>query len=136
MSPNQSTSNDKFPEQVRYQWFWAGTQNESRRLSPDLRHAVKRHVVVKRIVPEELIFSLKNQTAQPATTTSSSPENPTNSPSKEEEKEETIPNGQNPAPTSTNNANETAKHSWTSLLDFNFSVHVCTSQPPNLNHNH
>jgi hypothetical protein len=43
---------------VRYQWFWAGTQDESGRLSSDLRHAVKRHVVVKRIVSEEIVFPL------------------------------------------------------------------------------
>ncbi|KAB8227240.1 uncharacterized protein BDW43DRAFT_255651 [Aspergillus alliaceus] len=46
---------------VRYQWFWAGTQDESRRLSSDLRHAVKRHVVVKRIVSEEAVCPLEDK---------------------------------------------------------------------------
>jgi len=34
----------------RYQWFWAGTQDETKKLTPDLKHTVKRHVVVKRVV--------------------------------------------------------------------------------------
>ncbi|GKZ38934.1 hypothetical protein AbraIFM66950_011508 [Aspergillus brasiliensis] len=46
---------------VRYQWFWAGTQDESGRLSSDLRHAVKRHVVVKRIVSEKAVFPLDDK---------------------------------------------------------------------------
>jgi hypothetical protein len=41
-------SNDK--QIPRYQWFWAGTQDETKKLTPDLKHTVKRHVVVKRIV--------------------------------------------------------------------------------------
>jgi hypothetical protein len=38
---------------ARYQWFWAGSQEESKKLTPDLKHTVKRHVVVTRIVPAE-----------------------------------------------------------------------------------
>ncbi|KAL5593038.1 hypothetical protein FOBRF1_012140 [Fusarium oxysporum] len=49
---------------VRYQWFWAGTQDESRRLSSDLRHAVKRHVVVKRIVSEKMVFPVVEEHKQ------------------------------------------------------------------------
>ncbi len=37
-------------DDVRYQWFWAGTQNETKKLTPDLTQSVKRHVVVKRII--------------------------------------------------------------------------------------
>jgi len=35
---------------VRYQWFWAGTQDETKKLTPDLTQTVKRHVVVKRVI--------------------------------------------------------------------------------------
>ncbi|KAH8689197.1 hypothetical protein BGW36DRAFT_433961 [Talaromyces proteolyticus] len=44
---NKSTG-QKLP---RYQWFWAGTHDDTKRLTPDLRHTVTRHVVVKRIIP-------------------------------------------------------------------------------------
>jgi hypothetical protein len=37
-------------ERARYQWFWEGTQKETEILTPDLKHTVKRHVVVKRVV--------------------------------------------------------------------------------------
>lgn len=36
---------------IRYQWFWTGTQEDSQRLSTDLKESVKRHIVVKRVVP-------------------------------------------------------------------------------------
>jgi len=36
---------------VRYQWFWKGTQGETRTLTPDLTQTVKRHVLVKRKIP-------------------------------------------------------------------------------------
>lgn len=42
-----SAADEKVP---RYQWFWAGTHEETKKLTPDLKHTVKRHVVVKRIV--------------------------------------------------------------------------------------
>ncbi|KAL4880650.1 hypothetical protein BJY04DRAFT_219120 [Aspergillus karnatakaensis] len=61
LSAHRVVSGDDEPgsrEPVRYQWFWAGTQDESRRLSTDLKHAVKRHVVVKRIVSENMIAAL------------------------------------------------------------------------------
>jgi len=35
----------------RYQWYWAGTQDETKKLTPDLKHSVKRHIVVRRIIP-------------------------------------------------------------------------------------
>ncbi|EED21475.1 hypothetical protein TSTA_087080 [Talaromyces stipitatus ATCC 10500] len=35
-------------ELPRYQWFWAGTHEDTRKLTPDLKHTVTRHVVVKR----------------------------------------------------------------------------------------
>ncbi|PKX90611.1 uncharacterized protein P174DRAFT_506265 [Aspergillus novofumigatus IBT 16806] len=117
-----------FPdEQVRYQWFWAGTQDESRRLSTDLRHAVKRHVVVKRIVPEYLIVPLSDEAAD-AVTTSSPPENTTESPTKEEGHAKT---GDQDQPSDLNvnanadaNVKDTAIYTWDSLLDFSFSVQV------------
>jgi hypothetical protein len=34
----------------RYQWFWAGNQQETEILTPDLKHTVKRHIVVKRVI--------------------------------------------------------------------------------------
>lgn len=37
----------------RYQWFWAGTQKATETLTPDLKHTVKRHIVVKRIIAVE-----------------------------------------------------------------------------------
>jgi hypothetical protein len=48
------TADDKTPV---YQWFWAGTQNETKRLSPDLKYTVSRHVVAKRIISlSQLLF--------------------------------------------------------------------------------
>jgi hypothetical protein len=38
---------------ARYQWFWAGTHEDTKKLTPDLKHTVTRHVVVKRIMPVE-----------------------------------------------------------------------------------
>jgi hypothetical protein len=112
-------------EQVRYQWFWAGTQDESRRLSTDLRHAVKRHVVAKRIVPEGLIVPLSNEAAD-AGTTSPPPENITESPTEEEGHAKT---GDQPSDNLNANADanvkDTAIYTWDSLLDFSFSVQVC-----------
>jgi hypothetical protein len=34
-----------------YQWYWAGTQEHTKVLTPDLTQTVNRHVVVKRKVP-------------------------------------------------------------------------------------
>jgi len=34
-----------------YQWFWVGNQEEAEILTPDLKHTVKRHIFVKRIIP-------------------------------------------------------------------------------------
>jgi hypothetical protein len=39
----------KLNERPVYQWFWSGTHGDSRTLTPDLKHTVKRHVVVKRV---------------------------------------------------------------------------------------
>jgi hypothetical protein len=36
---------------ARFQWFWAGTQEDTKKLTADLKHTVKRHVVVRRVVP-------------------------------------------------------------------------------------
>lgn len=33
-----------------YQWFWAGTHEHTKTLTPDLRYTVKRHVVAKRAI--------------------------------------------------------------------------------------
>lgn len=41
------TASAKLPQ---YQWYWAGTHEETKHLTADLKHTVKRHVVVKRIV--------------------------------------------------------------------------------------
>jgi hypothetical protein len=41
----------KLNERPVYQWFWSGTHGDSRTLTPDLKHTVKRHVVVKRSIP-------------------------------------------------------------------------------------
>ncbi|KAL3477170.1 hypothetical protein BJX99DRAFT_257646 [Aspergillus californicus] len=35
----------------QYQWFWAANAREIATLTPDLTHTVKRHVLVKRVVP-------------------------------------------------------------------------------------
>jgi hypothetical protein len=37
-------------QHLRYQWFWAGNQQETKILTPDLKHTVKRHIVVKRVI--------------------------------------------------------------------------------------
>ena len=34
----------------QHQWYWAGTHEETRHLTADLKHTVKRHVVIKRII--------------------------------------------------------------------------------------
>jgi hypothetical protein len=36
----------------RYQWFWVGNQEETEVLTPDLRHTVKRHIMVKRVIKD------------------------------------------------------------------------------------
>jgi len=61
-----NSSSSYNPQLARYQWFWAGTQQETKKLTPDLKHTVKRHVVVKRIVPfESLSFdSVTNETGE------------------------------------------------------------------------
>jgi len=38
-------------EVPRYQWFWAATHRETESLTPDIKHTVKRHIVVRRVVP-------------------------------------------------------------------------------------
>jgi hypothetical protein len=38
---------------AQYQWFWEGTQEETKKLTPDLKHSVKRHIVVRRVIPIE-----------------------------------------------------------------------------------
>ncbi|PVH89045.1 hypothetical protein DL98DRAFT_508886 [Cadophora sp. DSE1049] len=38
---------------AQYQWYWAGTQEETKKLTPDLKHTVKRYVVAKRVIPEK-----------------------------------------------------------------------------------
>ncbi|KAL3449639.1 hypothetical protein BJX65DRAFT_272776 [Aspergillus insuetus] len=35
----------------QYQWFWAANYKDIATLSPDLTHTVKRHVLVKRVIP-------------------------------------------------------------------------------------
>lgn len=42
----------------RHQWYWSGTQDETKRLTPDLKHAVQWHIVVTRVISvDELEFS-------------------------------------------------------------------------------
>ncbi|KAF5724799.1 hypothetical protein FMUND_476 [Fusarium mundagurra] len=133
---------------ARYQWFWAGTQDESRRLSSDLRHAVKRHVVVKRIVPEAMIFPFIEKhkeavgdKAKLAPESSRDEEEAEGSDDGGEDggsdsQEGTEPNGtqseghtSGPADTSSSNLLSSQddpktepKYTWQSLLEFNFSV--------------
>jgi len=40
-----------------YQWFWAGTHEHTKTLTPDLKYTVKRHVVTKRAIPVALFPS-------------------------------------------------------------------------------
>ncbi|KAL3485032.1 hypothetical protein BJX62DRAFT_243363 [Aspergillus germanicus] len=143
---------DEWPdtgEQVRYQWFWAGTQDESGRLSSDLKHAVKRHVVVKRIVPVGMIEPLPNEAIDEVATTDDATEGPSKQDDKENdedrEKEEggegtdrQESNGDNldttvrENHTPVNNADpdtETRRkgrviYTWNALLDFSFSVQI------------
>ncbi|KAJ0421472.1 hypothetical protein BJY00DRAFT_312077 [Aspergillus carlsbadensis] len=82
---------DEWPdtgEQVRYQWFWAGTQDDSGRLSSDLKHAVKRHVVVKRVVSEEMIAPLPNEGIDEAETSDGITEGSSRQDDEEEGEEE------------------------------------------------
>ncbi|GAB1318337.1 hypothetical protein MFIFM68171_08547 [Madurella fahalii] len=48
-----------------YQWFWAGTQEQTKLLTPDLTQTVSRHVVVKRRVPVD-IFPFKTAAGSPS----------------------------------------------------------------------
>lgn len=44
-------SSDPGPQlRSRYQWLW-GTQGETKKLTPDLKHSLKRHMVVHRVIP-------------------------------------------------------------------------------------
>ncbi|KAF1809508.1 hypothetical protein P152DRAFT_159314 [Eremomyces bilateralis CBS 781.70] len=36
---------------AQYQWFWAGNQEETKQLTPDLKRTLKIHVVAKRVLP-------------------------------------------------------------------------------------
>jgi hypothetical protein len=47
----EKVANTKLKERPVYQWFWSGTHADTRTLTPDLKHTVKRHVVVKRSIP-------------------------------------------------------------------------------------
>ncbi|KAL2855657.1 hypothetical protein BJX68DRAFT_264013 [Aspergillus pseudodeflectus] len=143
---------DEWPdtgEQVRYQWFWAGTQDESGRLSSDLKHAVKGHVVVKRIVPVGMTAPLPSEAIDEAEITDDIAEGQSkqNDEEKEEEEGEEVgeegtdrqekdDNGsdttesENHTPTAVDNADAGAKarqkakvvYTWESLLDFSFCV--------------
>ncbi|KAL3480155.1 hypothetical protein BJX99DRAFT_220830 [Aspergillus californicus] len=117
-------------EQVRYQWFWAGTQDESGRLSSDLRHAVKRHVVVKRIVPKEMIAPLPSETVD---ATTAGGEGAKASEEDDGKDGEEMQDGQGKAKPDTTVTQEnttpvdgagTAMYTWDSLLDFSFSVQL------------
>lgn len=150
------SSSDASGEQVRYQWFWAGTQDESRRLSPDLRHAVKRHVVVKRIVPEEIVVPLSLDKAEGVLgdATATKEVITTWVPRRKKEARHgqgeelgggemeiktdleagSVPlvvNDTNPgtAKRETPQAENRAVYTWDSLLDFSFSVQVCRCLP-------
>ncbi|KAL2797368.1 hypothetical protein BJX66DRAFT_297695 [Aspergillus keveii] len=134
-------------EQVRYQWFWAGTQDESGRLSSDLKHAVKRHVVVKRIVPVGMIEPLPHEAVDEAETADDIIEGPSKKDNEEideeeeaEEREEGIERQERGGPNSSERDNQTtvdnadpddearrkAKvvYTWDTLLDFSFSAQV------------
>ncbi|KAL3447636.1 hypothetical protein BJX65DRAFT_276505 [Aspergillus insuetus] len=145
---------DEWPdtgEQVRYQWFWAGTQDESGRLSSDLKHAVKRHVVVKRIVPVGMIAPLpgSNEGSDEAEMTDDIAEGPAKPDDEEKEEEDAEQDHEKPAtarqerddldtterenhnPKGDNvdpdaNIRQKAKviYTWDALLDFSFSVQV------------
>jgi hypothetical protein len=39
--------------QPRYQWYWMGNQEETATLTPDLKHTVNRHIIVKRVIPDD-----------------------------------------------------------------------------------
>jgi hypothetical protein len=134
---------------VRYQWFWAGTQDESGRLSSDLKHAVKRHAVVKRIVPVGMIEPLPHEAVDEAETADDIIEGPSKKDNEEideeeeaEEREEGIERQERDGPNSSERDNQTtvdnadpddearrkAKvvYTWNTLLDFSFSAQVRT----------
>ena len=37
---------------ARHQWYWSGMQEDTKVLTPNLKHTVKRHVLVTRIIPK------------------------------------------------------------------------------------
>lgn len=53
VSAHRVVHGDPRPESdvPQYQWFWEATHRETESLTADLKHTVKRHVVVKRVVP-------------------------------------------------------------------------------------
>ncbi|KAL3458365.1 hypothetical protein BJX64DRAFT_279954 [Aspergillus heterothallicus] len=121
---------------VRYQWFWAGTQDESGRLSSDLRHAVKRHVVVKRIIPREMIVPLvKEQTvtaagngndeAGSATIQSENRDNNVEGAVDEQSRGRGEPDSATADTKGKTDSNsQLLLYTWESLLDFSFSIRV------------
>ncbi|KAF4213132.1 hypothetical protein CNMCM8980_007390 [Aspergillus fumigatiaffinis] len=49
--PENSKRRRKPVQLPRHQWFWAANHKEIATLTPDLKHTVKRHVLVKRSIP-------------------------------------------------------------------------------------
>lgn len=37
----------------RHQWFWIGNQEQTGILTPDIKHTIKRHIVVTRVITDE-----------------------------------------------------------------------------------
>jgi hypothetical protein len=37
---------------LRHQWFWIGNQEQTEILTPDIKHTVKRHIVLTRVIPD------------------------------------------------------------------------------------
>ncbi|PKX91164.1 uncharacterized protein P174DRAFT_454020 [Aspergillus novofumigatus IBT 16806] len=49
--PENSKRRRKPVQLPRHQWFWAANHKEIATLTPDLKHTVKRHILVKRAIP-------------------------------------------------------------------------------------
>lgn len=113
---------NKVAKRPFYQWFWAGTHEHTKTLTPDLKYTVKRHVVTKRAIPVALFPSHEEKgNAEGSTTTSN----------KEETKNgDAVASDEGERASNINDENKSGErdkiktYTLESLLDFSFRVQV------------
>lgn len=109
-------------ERPRYQWYWAGTHKESKRLSPDMKHTVKRHVVAKRIIPQDFFANRESKEEKTVQTEKAAGE--TGEPSASDSKTAT-----DEPPQVTSTGSQESSYSLERLLSFHFHVQVQSTLP-------